>query len=219
MDPDFWQGRWARNEIGWHQDDINVHLRGFWERLEVAPGAPVFVPLCGKSLDIRWIAEQGHPVIGVELSAVAVEDFFREQGWEPARTAQGPFTRWHSGAVTLLCGDFFDLRPQDLAGASAVYDRASLIALPPPMRQRYAAHLTGLLAPGTRCLLVTFEYPQQQMAGPPFSVTAEEVRHLYGDAFEVKELCEQDILQEQPRFREKGLTRLRERVFHLLRRG
>lgn len=219
MDPEFWHGRWERGQIGFHQTEINVHLQNFWSRLGVGKKLPVFVPLCGKSADMRWLVEQGHPVVGVEISPIAVQAFFAETGLTATRTEQGAFTRWHSGAVTILCGDFFALSRDDIADVAGVYDRASLIALPPKMRERYARHLAGLLTPGIPCLLVTFEYPQQQMDGPPFSVVASEVDALYRDSFDVERLYARNILDENPRFKEQGLTSLEERVFKLQRRG
>lgn len=219
MDPQFWHGRWERDQIGFHQQEINVHLQNFWGRLGTPRNAPVFVPLCGKSQDMCWLAEQGHPVVGVELSPIAVEAFFAENGLTATRTDQGAFTRWHSGSITILCGDFFALRREDLADVAGVYDRASLIALPPEMRQRYAHYMAELLAPQTPCLLVTFEYPQQQMDGPPFSVAAAEVEALYRDGFELERLYHRNILDENPRFKEAGLTSLEERVFRLTRLG
>lgn len=219
MDPEFWHGRWERDQIGFHQTEINVHLRNFWGRLGAARDMPVFVPLCGKSQDMRWLAEQGHPVVGVEISPLAVEAFFADNGLTATRTEQGAFTRWHSGSITILCGDFFALRPEDVADVGGVYDRASLIALPPEMRQRYARHMAHLLAPSIPCLLVTFEYPQQQMDGPPFSVTASEVDALYRDSFDLERLYHRNILDENARFKELGLTSLVERVFRLVRCG
>ncbi|MEJ2644237.1 MAG: thiopurine S-methyltransferase [Gammaproteobacteria bacterium] len=219
MDPQFWHGRWERDQIGFHQQEVNVHLQNFWGRLGTPGNAPVFVPLCGKSQDMCWLAEQGHPVVGVELSPIAVEAFFTENGLTATRTDQGAFTRWHSGSITILCGDFFALRREDLADVAGVYDRASLIALPPQMRQRYAHYMAELLAPQTPCLLVTFEYPQQQMDGPPFSVAAAEVEALYRDSFALERLYHRNILDENPRFKEAGLTSLEERVFRLTRLG
>ena len=140
----------------------------------------VLVPLCGKTLDLAWLVAQGQPVLGVELSPIAVEALFCEQGLVPEVTDESPFRRYRSGALEVLCGDFFDLTQAHLGAVDAVYDRASLIALPPETRRGYAAHLMGLLSPETRILLITLDYDQAQMAGPPFAVAAGEVRDLFG---------------------------------------
>jgi thiopurine S-methyltransferase len=215
MDPDFWHQRWQRGETGWHQDEINLHLQEHWSRLGVAPTEQVFVPLCGKSLDLLWLAGQGHPVLGVEISAVGVESFFRENGLKPQITDAPPFRRYRVDELTVLCGDFFALTPGHLQGVTAVFDRASLIALPPELRPRYAEHLQGLLRPETRILLVTLDYDQAEMAGPPFSVGEEEVRKLLGGRFDIRRLAELDVWAENPRFQQRGLSRLLERVYEL----
>ena len=216
MDPDFWHARWRNSEIGFHQQEINLHLRQFWSRIDAPAACPVFVPLCGKSHDMLWLREQGHPVLGVEISPIAVEDFYREHGLEAQRTQQGRFTRWECEGLAILQGDFFDLRPADLAGVGAAYDRASLIALPPAMRQRYAGQFTRLLPAAIRTLLVTLEYPQEEMDGPPFSVSEEEVRGLFGRQGGVTLLSRQSILEENPRFQARGLTRLEEQAYRIL---
>lgn len=218
MKPDFWHERWRQNQIGFHQDEINPYLRQFWPVIGVAPGSRVFVPLCGKSRDMLWLHAQGSEVVGVEVSPLAVEAFFGENGLQASVTTQGAFHVYEANGVHLYCGDFFDLTAAGLAGVSAVYDRASLVALPPEMRSAYAERLLGLLAPGTKILLVAFDYPQHEMNGPPFSVGEREVLALYGERCDVRLLCEADILERETRFRDKGVSRLNEVVYELVAR-
>jgi len=218
MEADFWLQRWEANQIGFHQDEVNLHLERHWPGLGLAPGSRVLVPLCGKSRDLLWLAGQGHAVIGVELSEIAVRDFFAENGLEATVREQGPFREWRCDEIRILQGDFFDLDTRLLGAVAGVYDRAALVALPANMRGRYVAHLYQLLRRGTRMLLVSMEYPQDEMEGPPFSVSAEEIRERYGAGFAVEEIDRIDILDENPRFRERGLTRLVETVFRLVRR-
>jgi thiopurine S-methyltransferase len=215
MKRDFWLERWEREEIGFHQDEFNPWLRRYWQELHLAPDSEVFVPLCGKSRDMFWLREQGHRVLGVELSAIAAQAFFNENGYTPQRVAGARFDSYTASGIRILCGDFFDLGKDDLANAGAVYDRASLIALPPEMRKRYVSHLTGILTRATQILLITFEYPQHEMQGPPFSVTSGEVEQLYREYAEVQLLESLDALAQNPRFLQRGLTRLRENVFKL----
>ena len=218
MELDFWHQRWERAEIGFHQQEINVHLQQFWQRLELPPGQPVFVPLCGKSRDLLWLAGEGYPVIGVEISAIAVEAFFQENGLQPRRQQQGAFEIWQQDEVKILLGDFFALEASHLAEVAGVYDRASLIALPPPMRERYTQHLDAILPPGARSLLVTLEYDQALLAGPPFAVSESEVRALYEPLRQVELLCTRDALAEESRWRERGLTWLLEKAYRLTAR-
>jgi thiopurine S-methyltransferase len=215
MKKDFWLERWEREEIGFHQDELNPYLLQYWQGLHLARDSLVFVPLCGKSRDMSWLREQGHRVLGVELSAIAVQAFFKENGHIPKSTTVGKFDRCEAGGIRILCGDFFDLGKDDLANVSAVYDRASLIALPPEMRERYARHLASILPPATQILLVTLDYPQAEMQGPPFSVAPGEVEALYREYAEVRLLAQPDVLAQNPRFQQRGLSRMRENIFLL----
>ena len=219
MQPSFWHERWERAEIGFHKQEINTHLAQFWNTLQLAPGQRVFVPLCGKSLDLLWLAGEGYPVTGVELSEIAVAAFFAENNLQVQRSSQGAFTVWEQDEIRILCGDFFALTPAQLADCTAVYDRGALIALPPAMRQRYAQHLDTLLAAGTRILLVTLEYEQSQNAGPPFAVDEAEVHSLYGASYAIEMLHVRDALSAESRWRQRGITWLYERVYRLTHRS
>jgi thiopurine S-methyltransferase len=219
MNPEFWQERWQRNEIGFHQQEINAHLQDFWPHLGVPAGGRVFVPLCGKSRDLLWLRARGHEILGVELSPIAVRDFFAENGLAPQTSRRGAFHLCEADGLAVLCGDFFALGSQDLEGVVGVYDRASLIALPPDMRPRYAAHLMTILPKDAPILLVTMEYPQAEMNGPPFAVHEDEVRGLYEKRYEITRLFTKDILAENARFRERGLSALSEKVYQLVPRG
>lgn len=214
MHKDFWQQRWARNEIGFHLSEVNPYLQQFWPALNVPAGAQVLVPLCGKSLDMLWLAEQGYRVLGVELAQAAVEAFFSEQGLLAEIDQFGAFRRYRSGAIEVLCGDFFSLTAADLLGCLALYDRAALIALPAPLRERYVAHLAAVLPSGCSGLLVTLDYPQEQMPGPPFAVGEVEIQQLLAaPPWTVQVLEARDVLAENGRFSQRGLTRLDERVY------
>lgn len=218
MEPSFWHARWQANEIGFHQTDINPHLQAYWPDVRAEPNGCVFVPLCGKSRDMLWLAGQGQRVLGVEVSPIAVAAFFEENALAFTARGDARFVCRHAGEITLLEGDFFDLTGADLDGITAVYDRASLIALPPPLRRRYAEHMAMLLSPGTPVLLITLDYPPREMDGPPFAVSAAEVETLFTSTFHTEPLGSRDILAENPRFQVRGLTRLDEQVYRLVRR-
>lgn len=219
MELSFWHERWERAEIGFHQQDINVHLQQFWKLLDLQPGQRVFVPLCGKSRDLLWLAGEGHPVTGVEISPIAVAAFFQENGLQPRHWRDGAFEIWEQDELRIMLGDFFALESQHLADIAGVYDRASLIALPPAMRERYSRHLDAILPPGIRTLLMTLEYDQTVLMGPPFAVAESEVRALYEPAHEIELLHTRDALSEESRWRDHGLTWLLERVYRLTHRS
>lgn len=218
MDPEFWHERWETSRIGFHMDAVNPWLVSYWPTLEVGRGDRVFVPLCGKSLDMLWLLEQGYQVIGVEISQIAVEAFFSENRLEPLTEPAGRFTRWRYDVLEVLCGDFFDLDISLLGSLDATYDRAALIAMPTDMRPRYATHLAGLTERKTRELLITLEYNQLEMAGPPFSVSEDEVNRLFGNNYSVECLASTDVLDENAKFGDSGLTLLRELAYRLTRR-
>lgn len=207
MQPAFWHDRWQHNQIGFHQERVTPLLERHWNAVQAPAGARVFVPLCGKSLDMSWLAARGHRVLGVELSQQAVDQFFSEHGLVPqVRTSR--YGRHHvAGPIEIICGDVFDLDAEALADCTAVFDRAALIALPPDLRTRYARSY-ALLPGGCRGLLVTLEYPQHEKDGPPFSVVEDEVQALYADDWRIQLLARDDILDQQQAFREEGVTRM-----------
>ncbi|WP_454691801.1 thiopurine S-methyltransferase [Achromobacter aloeverae] len=219
MEAQFWLDRWREGVTGFHQERVTPLLAKYWPGLEVTPGSRVLVPLCGKTLDMVWLAQQGHEVLGVELSPLAVEQFFAANGLTPTvrKTAAGDLYR--AGNIEILCGDIFALDAETLAACAGVYDRAALVALPPDMRKRYAAHVYAGLAPGARGLLITLDYDQEMMAGPPFSVGDAEVQALYEGHTQVRQLDRRAMLDKEPKFKERGLTWLDTLVYALERRG
>jgi thiopurine S-methyltransferase len=208
MDPSFWQERWKSQEIGFHQPEYEPALEKYWPRLEVRPGGRAFVPLCGKSLDMVWLAQQGYQVIGAELSERAVDDFFAERGLVPTERAETSFTIKSSGPYEIWCGDFFELPQSAVAGVGGVYDRAALIALPADMQRRYADKMKSLLPAGTPILLLAIDYDQSQMAGPPFATPKRTILDLFADRFDCEQLVARDVLEGHAHFKARGLTAL-----------
>ncbi|HEY6880386.1 MAG TPA: thiopurine S-methyltransferase [Polyangiales bacterium] len=218
MEHAFWHARWQSKQIGFHLQTPNPVLVRWYERaLPVAPGSRVFVPLCGKSLDVIWLREQGHRVAGIELSPVAVRELFSEHGLVDDAQPAGALIRHATAGLDVWEGDVFDLDTKELGAVEGYYDRAALVALPPALRKRYVDHVTSLLQPGTRGMLVSFEY-QPSEGGPPFSVAEDEVRALYEPGFHVELLERADILDAEPRFRERGITSLYETAYAVVRR-
>ncbi len=219
MQPEFWLDRWSSNRIGFHRDAPLPLLVAHWGTLDLPPGTQVFVPLCGKSLDMVWLAERGHRVLGVELSALAVQQFFAERGLVPAVRTTGAGVHYEAGPYELIVGDAFALDTSLLAGCAGVYDRAALIALPPALRRTYAATAWRRLPAACRGLLVTLAYPQTEKAGPPFSVETDEVHALLDTAWHVTTLERRDILAHEPGFVADGVTALSTTVYRVERHG
>ena len=215
MEPDFWHERWVRAETGFHQQEINLHLRQFWQALGLSAGQQIFVPLCGKSRDLLWLAGEGYSVIGVELSPIAVEAFFAENDLQPRRWRKGVFEIWEADPIQILLGDFFALTTADVAECAGFYDRAALIALPLALRSQYVNHLQAIMPIGAAGLLVTLEYDPALRSGPPFAVSEEEVKTLYSATHEVELLHIRDALTPESPWRERGLTWLLEKAYRL----
>ena len=200
-----WIQRWQENKIGWHRDFPNTKLIEFIDCLELNPGDKVFVPLCGKSKDMLYLMEQGYQVIAVELSALAAEQFFADNQLTYQKHQEGCFKVYSADNICIYIGDFFELSKHQLSGVVAVYDRAALIALPMGLRVKYAQHLYAIISSDCRMLLLTLNYPQSQISGPPYAVNKDEVLSLYKDGFECQLLqCFNDI-ENEPKFQRENV--------------
>ena len=217
MDPEFWQERWNTNQIGFHQPRPNEKLKAYWPNLALPAGSSVFVPLCGKSLDMVWLADQGHHVIGIELSEKAVDEFFAERGLTPTIRKMDTLTLKSAGPYKLWCGDFFAMPGDALVDITAVYDRASLIALPPAIRRDFASRLTAhARAAMAKIFLITFEYDQSRVDGPPHSVLSDEIYELFASAFQINPIdrsSEKDSIP--PKLRDHGIDEAIEATYIL----
>lgn len=188
LDKQFWINRWKNNEgLGFNQLKPNIYLQKYLSQLNLLPGARIFVPLCGKSIDMYWLHQQGFSIIGLDLSEIACGDFFIENKIACTLKNINGFNVFESPGIKLLEGDFFKLKPNDLEPIHAVYDRAALIALPPHMRIAYATHMAFLIKPGTQILLICFTC-EEKNDGPPFSVSEQEIHQLFSENFEIEKL-------------------------------
>lgn len=210
-----WLIRWQQNQIGFHDTEVNSHLKRYITDGDFKPGDTIFLPLCGKSADITWLAEQDFQVVGVELSAIAIQSYFSDQGLSYQQFESGPFIVRISGNIRLLEGNFFDLKREDLGDCSLVYDRASLIALDESTRVQYTEWMQSIMGYKADILLITLDYDQSEMNGPPFAVSTGEIMRHYGQAFQVDTILQTEIVDESPRWRAKGLSSLLESVYQL----
>lgn len=209
-DPEFWHAKWASNQIGFHLTDVNALLADHWHATLPKRDETVFVPLCGKSEDLVWLAEKHDNVQGVELSPIAVRAFFAEHFYTPLVTQiNGLHELYQFDELSIYTGDYFTA---PLPMADIVYDRAALVALPQEMRTDYVERLKELLNPGGRILLVTLDYEQQELSGPPFSVAEAEIRHLFR-GFSVRRLYRDEANAQHPKRAKKGLSRFAEEVW------
>ncbi len=184
MEPNFWHQRWEKNEIPFHEGKANPLLVKHVHELSLAKGGRVFVPLCGKTLDISWLLSNGNRVAGAELSQLAIEQLFMELGVQPDIATVGDVERWSAKHLDIFVGDIFAVSRKMLGPVDAVYDRAALVAFPEAMRNRYTAHLTEVTGKAPQ-LIICYDYDQRVMDGPPFSVSDEEVLRQYATNYEV----------------------------------
>lgn len=218
MNRDFWLERWQSGDIGFHRAEVHDFLVKHWPALALPEGSSVFVPLCGKSVDMVWLAAHGHHVVGVELSPLAVDDFFREQGIEADTRSVGPFVVRSGGPFTIWCGDLFDLPAEAVSAVAAAYDRAALVALPASLQTRYAQKLAEILPAGAPILLVGLHYPQGEISGPPFSTPLSQVAALFGDTHTIRLVETRDGLAQSQNLKDRGVSALDEAVYLLVRK-
>lgn len=216
----FWHEKWQNNQIGFHLPEVNKLLLKYWPALELNAGT-VLVPLCGKSLDLVWLRAQGHQVVGIELSEIALDALaasFASAGFalhKETLSEPGLSARYCGAGVTLYAGDFFALTADIIGAVDAIYDRAALVALPAEMRQGYSKHLQAI-SQQAPMLLLSFDYEQSLMAGPPFAVGAGEIHAHYQPYYERLELLEvRDVIEQEPKFKERGLTSLKQLVYKI----
>ena len=215
MDSNFWIQAWKEGRTNFHKEKFNEKLLAYFSKLNPVSGQKVLVPLCGKSKDLLWLSQLGLQVCGIELHEQAVKDFFSENNLPaPVRTEVDNYISYTEGNINLRCGDFFKL-PED-ESYDLVYDRASLVALPSPMRRDYAEVIKRSLKSGGKYLLISFEYNQTELDGPPFSVSEKEVNELYGDSFHITLLESETLPKEGPKF--EKLSQLEEKVYLLAKK-
>lgn len=192
MDASFWHQRWEKNETAWHQSKANPLLVKHFQELSLAKRGRVFVPLCGKTLDISWLLSQGYRVAGAELSQLAIEQLFMELGVQPEISEVGELDQWSANNIDIFVGDLFALSRQELGPVDAIYDRAALVAFPEEMRTRYTAHLTAMTGTAPQ-LLICYDYDQRLLEGPPFSISNKEVHRHYLAQYDVTLLASIEV--------------------------
>lgn len=213
MEADFWHQRWEKNEIGFHENEVNPLLVKHLNTFELSKGDRIFLPLCGKTRDIAWLHSQGYKVVGIELSEMAVQQLFEDLGVTPEKSSLDNMTLYSVENIDIYVGDFFDLNKQQLGQIDAVYDRASLVALPDTMREKYTQHLVELTSQ-VQHLLITLEYDQSIMNGPPFSISNEMIERYYHKDFTITELGR---MEEEGKL--KGKAEADNIVWHLVSRS
>jgi len=209
---EFWQQRWVNNQTGFHEGQVNEYLEKYYSLLSLPENGSIFLPLCGKATDIIWLSKLGINVIGVECSELAVSAFFTENNLDAVITGKENFKVWSAKNITIYCGVFHELNAIWLESVTAIFDRAALVAIEQKSRSIYINKIQEL-CPKANILLVSLEYDQSEMSGPPFTVTEDEITSLFKQHYSVKHIETNDILEHNDKFKERGLTSLLEKVF------
>ena len=215
MKTEFWLDKWKRNEIGFHQEATNEALQAFWPSVRAPAGGAVLVPLCGKSLDMCWLAEQGHAVVGIEVSRLACEAFFAGLELEPRTVKAGALLSMAAGPYRLLRGDFFAAKAANVGAVDAFYDRAALVAMPPETQPGYVRQLIGLLPPGTPGMMNCVEYPKDAIEGPPFSIDEARLRRLLAPHCSVERFASREVETQGTGLKGQGLAGLTETIYRV----
>lgn len=218
MHADFWQQCWDQGQARFHLRCTNPNLPHYWPHELFAPGDTIFVPLCGKSVDLLWFAEQGWNVLAIELIETAVQAFFTENNLSYSCVQQGDFVEYVSGSIRVLCGDFFKLSAADLADCRGFYDRAALVSWQGEGQAQYASHLARILPAGCHGLMLVVDYEQEQMPGPPFAISTAAMQALLGHECSISQLGQRDILRYEPGFKARGVTRMDEHIYAVVKR-
>lgn len=192
MEASFWHQKWERGEIAFHQSRANPLLVAHFEKLKLASGSRVFLPLCGKTLDIAWLLAGGYQVVGAELSEIAIDELFKSLELRPKITKVGALIHYSAENIDIYVGDIFALSAQTLGPVSAIYDRAAMVALPAETSRNYASHLMSITEAAPQ-LLIAYEYEQALIDGPPFSICEAELQQRYGATYAMAALETRDV--------------------------
>jgi len=216
MKASFWHSCWERNSLGFHQTTIHPFLEQYFQLMMLPQDKNVFVPLCGKSDDMAWLAER-LDVVGAELSDIACADFFKEKSLEVSPQYQGSFKCYTHKNLALWQGDFFKLSPQQFPSFDWIYDRAAIIALPVDMQVAYAAHLTRFISKKTKLFLISLEFPPDELEGPPFPLFENNIEHLF-DGLVVECIAEHELEDKVFAQRTFNVSYLREKLYIISRK-
>ncbi|XP_078395399.1 putative thiopurine S-methyltransferase isoform X2 [Cetorhinus maximus] len=189
---EYWITCWEKQQIGFHLNIVHEMLKKHLDvLLNGRKQIRIFFPLCGKAVDMKWLADQGHTVVGVELSEIAVKQFFTEQNLpyiqEPVPGMPGvDVFKTPEGQISLFRCNIFDLSSLIAGPFDGIWDRGSLQPLNSSDRQRYSKLMITLMAKGCRYLLDTLVCTRSDFDGLPPKISESETRDLFGHACNIQ---------------------------------
>ena len=211
---EFWQQRWSDGQTGFHLNDTHPDLHAFLPQLNLNIGDTVFVPLCGKTLDIGYLLAKGYRVVAVEMVEYAVKQLFNQLSMTPDIYQWKQGVCYRASGLTVYVGDYFDLRAKECSEACAVYDRAAMLAIPHKLQAQYCRHLSEI-TDHAKQLVITVEFDQDKVDGPPFTLSEKDIRRYYGESYHISRLNEVETIKEEARFEAMGLSSFMRRTYFL----
>lgn len=208
MEKEFWMQAWEDRRIGFHQSQYNPVMTEHYKDLELKD-KNVLIPLAGKSKDILYFIERGANVTAIELSEMAVKEFFEENGIVPQLSKTATHTIYESQGLKFVCGDFFSYSPDQGKHFDYYYDRACIVALPMEMRQSYYKKIESLIAIHTDIFIITFAHNGPKDFGPPFYVPEEEILTAYKNIGFDLNFTVFNESKAEGRFKEAGIDKMK----------
>ncbi|XP_019729224.1 probable thiopurine S-methyltransferase [Hippocampus comes] len=198
-----WEQRWEENRIGFHNPRVHKMLESHIDKvLAGRTGVRFFFPLCGKAVDMKWLADMGHSVVGVEIAEKAIQQFFMENNLTyseepvPAMPGVKVFRNSEKNISVYNC-DLYNVSSSVVGQFGAIWDRGSLVAINPRDREKYASLIMSLMAQDCKYLLSTLMYNPELYKGPPFVVPGEQIPGLFGKQCNVELLLSQNVIEDR----------------------
>ncbi|XP_051991973.1 probable thiopurine S-methyltransferase [Xyrauchen texanus] len=214
-----WEDRWQEGKIGFHKPHVHKLLENNLDKIICGrKSVPFFFPLCGKAVDMKWLADMGHTVVGVEISEKGIKQFFEDQSLayheEPVPAIPGAKVfKSADGKISIYQCDLYKFSSTIAGKFGGIWDRGALVAINPCDRPKYATLLVSLMDSNCRYLVNTLEYNPELYKGPPFFVSEEHLNNLFGGA------CGIELVQCVDGFEDKhktwGLESMTEKVYLL----
>lgn len=218
MSKNTWEDCWSVGKTFFHRSAYHPMLVEHIEKLiNGRSNLVIFIPLCGKSLDIKYLYDLGHTVVGVEGAKSPIEEFFGEHNLEFTKSdcpsVNGSVYKNGDNRIRIYHGDMFDFNGKDEVKFSGVWDRGSFGAINKTDRPKYVELLTSMVTEDCQYLLNTYDYNPEQFSGPPHCFTDEEMLGYWGHKWNITRIHYEDVNNDSKR--EKGVEYFNEQVHHL----
>ncbi|XP_069814051.1 thiopurine S-methyltransferase-like isoform X1 [Dendropsophus ebraccatus] len=217
-----WKKKWETKDIWFHKKNIHPLLAEFINEMQDGrTKLTIFFPLCGKAVDMKWLADMGHNIVGVDACEIGLKEFFAEHDipYTEEAVAGIPGAKVFKSAsdnISLYCCSIYDISESVIGKFDGMWDRGAMVAVNPRDRERYATIMLSLMAKDCHYLLVTVEYDPKLHGGPPFYVPESDLENLLGPSCTFKLLKKIDALADKQK--EWGLDFCFENIYLVTRK-